>query len=306
MEIMKHGTDYRVFEMLVEGKEISGEEMAKKLGVSRMSVWKAIEKIKSAGIEIKSKTKVGYRILSRPDPNPFDVARISFKNLGHLVDEVKYYTLTDSTNERARSIAKPGILFFAEQQSSGRGRMGRKWYSEKGGLYFSLTLQPKISIEDLPKLTLVTGLAVAKAIDGKLKWPNDVLLDGKKVCGILCELVGEIERPVVIVGIGINVKNEIPPELKENATRLADFGNWKILDVFDMVTASFYFHYELLLSGEWYRLRENIIELCDSLGKKVKVVTHSRTYEGVAEEIDENGALIVNGERIYAGECFYI
>ncbi len=304
MEIMKHGTDYRVFEILDGGDEISGEEIAKKLGVSRASVWKAVEKIKSSGIVVESRTKVGYRIVSKPDPNPYDVAKIAFRNLGHLVDEVKYYYVTDSTNERAKSMAKPGVLFFAEQQSAGRGRMGRKWFSNKGGLYFSITLQPRFGIEDMPKLTLTTGLAVAKAIDGRVKWPNDVLIDGRKVCGILCEIVGEIDRPIVIVGIGINVRNRLPEGVE--AARLADYGWERIIDVFDAVTASFYFHYNMLLSGEWERLRENFVEMCDSIGRRVRIITHSKVYEGVAERIDDDGALVVNGERVYSGDCFYV
>lgn len=305
MKIKRDSTIFKIFKFIESGK--SGEEIAKFLGISRTSVWKSVEKLREMGYSVEAKKGRGYAILSKPETSPLEIADIAFKNLKDLVCEVWYFQKTDSTNQRAREYSKPNVLFFAEEQSSGRGRMGRKWFSDRGGLYFTLTLEPRLNIEDIPKLTLTTGLAVAKALpDAKIKWPNDVLIQGKKVCGILCELIGEIENPVVIVGVGVNVKNRIPKELENKASSLSEFGNFKITDVFDRITREFHSYYSKLTNGYWREIRAEFIKNCETLGKKVRVETLSKVYEGLAEKIDEDGALIVNGERIYAGECFYL
>ncbi len=299
IRITRESTIFKVYKSLNR----SGEEIAKKLGISRTAVWKAIEKLREFGYVIQSKKGIGYRVISKPEISPVEVADIAFNNLKELVEEVWYYREVDSTNQRAREYSKPKTLFFAESQSAGRGRMGREWFSAKGGLYFSLTLKPELSIEDIPKLTLTTGLAVAKSIpNAKVKWPNDVLLNGKKVCGILCELVGEVEQLIVIVGIGVNVKNPIPKELEDKATNFEA----ELIDVFDSVTQNLYVHYKMLFKGKWDKIRKEYIENCETIGKFVRVKTISKVYEGFAERIDDDGALVVNGERIYAGECFYI
>ncbi len=299
MKITRDNTVFRVYKSL----NASGEEIARKLGISRTAVWKAIEKLREWNYVIESRKGVGYTIISKPDISPFEVADVAFKNLKELVEEVWYYTEVDSTNQRAREYGKPNTLFFAEKQTLGRGRMGRKWFSERGGLYFSLTLKPRLSIEDIPKLTLTTGLAVAKSIpNAKVKWPNDVLINGKKVCGILCELIGEVEQPIVVVGIGINVKNPIPKELEDKATNLS----LNLIDVFDYVTKNLYRYYSKLFIGKWKDIRREYIENCETIGKFVKVKTLSKVYEGLAKGIDDDGALIINRERVYAGECFYI
>jgi BirA family biotin operon repressor/biotin-[acetyl-CoA-carboxylase] ligase len=304
MRIKEDSKIFQTFKLIEEGS--SGESVAKQLGISRTAVWKAVEKIREYGYTIESKRRVGYRIASKPEISPFEVAKIVFNSVRDIVEEIWYFRITDSTNQRAREYGRAGVLFFAEEQMAGRGRMGRRWESRKGGLYFSITLKPVLDINDIPKLTLTTGLAVAKAVNGRIKWPNDVLIDGKKVCGILCELAGEVENPVTIVGVGINVKNEIPEDLKDRAARLIDFGDYSLLGTLKSVLESFYTHYHRLLSGEWSDLRREWIELSDCIGRKMRVVTASKTYEGVAEDIDEDGALILSGKRIYAGECFYL
>ncbi len=305
IKLTRNSTDFIIYRTL-STKAASGEELAAKLGVTRKAVWKAIEKLRSFGFEIEASKRTGYVITAKPELNPYDVADIAFSELKDVVDEVHYYSVTDSTNERARIYSKPGVLIFAEEQTAGKGRLGRRWESGKGGLYFTLTLKPEFGIEDIPKITLTTGLAVAKAIGGRIKWPNDVLINGKKVCGILCELAGEIESPIVIIGVGVNVKNEIPKELKEKAARLCDFFDCTPTQVFRRVLAEFYDCYNKLRSGKWDELRSELAYLCETIGKRVKVLTPSGVYEGIAEQIAEDGALVVNGRRIYAGECVHL
>ncbi len=293
----------RLIEMLEEGA--SGQRIAEELGISRTSVWKMIRKLEEMGYVISAKRKVGYKLLKRPDLSPYEVARVC-KN-SKIVKEIRYYRTTDSTNERAKEIGKTGVLVIAERQTTGKGRFGRRWISEPGGLYFSLTLDP-LPIEDVPKLTLTAGVAVAEAIGGKLKWPNDVLIEGRKVCGILCELTGEVENPIVIVGIGINVNNPVPEyaiSLKEVHGK--DLNRSQVLG---RVIERFEFYYEKLLEGKWEKVRERWKKLSDTLGKFVVVRVAGKEFRGLAKDLAENGALILkrDGEeiRVFSGECFYI
>lgn len=223
----------------------------------------------------------------------FEFASIAFKNLQFLED-FYYYELVDSTNIRARE-GKVFSLFFADEQTKGRGRLERSWMSRKGGLYFSLVL-PRYSVE---KLNIVSALSVAEAIkDSRIKWPNDVLLFGKKFCGILSESLED----KAIVGIGINVENEV--EIPD-ACKIASFYRLSREEVFDRVTERFGENYLELLSGNWTDLFARYRELCETVGKKVRVFTPSGIIEGVAE-LCEDGAILVNGKKIYAGDCIHL
>ena len=290
----------RIVEMLIEGA--SGQRIAEELGVSRTAVWKMIKRLETFGFRIEAKRRVGYRIVEMPDLSPYRVFKIC-SDLS-IVDDVYYYRTIGSTNDRAKEIGRPKVLVVAEEQTAGRGRYGRRWISERGGLYFSLTV-PSLPIEDVPKLTLTAGVAVAEAIGGRLKWTNDVLLDGKKVCGILCELFGEVENPLVVVGIGINVNNPVPPyatSLSKHHGRTFDRG-----EVLERVLKNFERRYLELVSGGWRDIRRRWIELSDTLGKDVVVRTCGKEIRGRAVEIDEDGALVLEMdgrlEKVYSGEC---
>ncbi|MEM2086108.1 MAG: biotin--[acetyl-CoA-carboxylase] ligase [Archaeoglobaceae archaeon] len=224
-------------------------------------------------------------------------AEIAFRNLEFL-DEFYYYELVDSTNERAKEICKKFCLFFAEEQTAGKGRLGRKWFSSKGGLYFSITLPAY----EVGKLTTISALSVAESIPtARIKWPNDVLIGNLKFSGIL----GELFRDLAVVGIGINVENEIPAELRDYATNLSKFFSLSREEVFDRVTANFYKNYVELVSGNWKELFRKYRELCITLGKYVKVITPSGEFEGIAE-LSEDGAIIVGGKKIYVGDCIHL
>ncbi len=294
----------KVMKKLKEG--VSGEELAEILGVSRTSVWKFIRRLEELGYVFERKKGVGYRIIESPDISPYEVA-LACEN-SKLVETVYYYDVVDSTNERAKEVAKPKTLFIAERQVRGRGRYGRTWFSEKGGLYFSLTLPKELSMEDVPKLTLTAGVSVAKALNARLKWPNDVMYNGRKLCGILCELIGEFGCPIVIVGIGVNVNNPTPPEgisLKEIHGR-----DFRRLEVFRRVIESFECYYLRLLKGEWDEILDEWRELSDTIGRHVVVKTLRDVYEGYALDVDRDGGLIldVRGERlkVFSGDCFYL
>jgi len=298
MRISKESTDYRIYRILSE-KPASGEKLGKELGITRTAVWKAVQKLKENGISLESDTS-GYRIVGEVELNPYMVAMIAFEN---GFEEVHFYDVTDSTNTRAREYGKPKVLFFANRQTAGRGRHGRMWLSEEGGLYFSMTLSPPLDYSDLPKLTLIAGLSVAESIpDAEIKWPNDVLIHGRKVCGILSELHGEVERPLVIIGIGINVKNPAP----ENGISISELFDMSRKEVFESVLKNFSKNYRVLLEGSWDELRKEIEKRCSTIGKKVRVITPSGVIEGIAESISEEGSLVVDGRKIYAGDCIHL
>ncbi|MEM1578250.1 MAG: biotin--[acetyl-CoA-carboxylase] ligase [Archaeoglobaceae archaeon] len=225
----------------------------------------------------------------------FKFAGIAFKNLEFL-EEFYYYFATDSTNERAKG-GKIFSLFFAEEQLAGKGRLGRQWISKKGGLYFSLVL-PLLGAQ---KLTILSALSVAESIpDARIKWPNDVLYKGKKFCGIL----GEVWENKAILGIGVNVENEIPPELRDYATNLSNLSMGR-KEVFDRITRNFYRNYLNLITGNWEEIIARYRKICETSGKRVKIITHNREIVGIAE-ICEDGSIIVDGKRIYAGECVHL
>ncbi|ADB58861.1 biotin--[acetyl-CoA-carboxylase] ligase [Archaeoglobus profundus] len=292
-----------VVERLKEG--VSGEILAELLGVSRTAVWKFIRKLESLGYVIEKRKGMGYKIVRTPDLSPYEVAMIC-RDL-RLIDEVYYYTVVDSTNQRAKEVAKPKTLFIAERQTEGRGRYGRRWMSECGGLYFSITLPRDLPIEDVPKLTLTTGVAVAKALRARLKWPNDVVYNGRKLCGILCELFGEIEDPMIVVGVGVNVNNPTPP----NGVSLKDIHGREFnrLEVLKDVLISFERYYFKLLNGGWGEIRNEWKHMSETLGKDVVVRTAKGVYTGRALDLDGDGGLIldVGGKivKVFSGDCFY-
>ncbi len=287
----------KIYELLKKG--YSGERIAKTLGISRSAVWKFVEKLRSLGYEIDR----NYNILSIPDPSPLDAALCS-KKLG--VERFLYFEEVDSTNNVAKKEERSCVL--AKRQSAGRGRLGRKWESEKGGLYFSFEFPRKVPAVKAHRVTILIGLVVAKTLENfkaKIKWPNDVLIEGKKVSGILCELVGEELSSRVIVGVGINVKNELPEELKDKATTLKTY-NVSVTDVF----CSFANTFSEMVNLEWNRILEEWKRMLDTIGKEVEVRVGGEIYRGVALDVDDEGALILKCgdkiERIFSGECFYM
>lgn len=233
----------------------------------------------------------------KEDSEAWKFAEIAFKNMEFL-DEFYYYEVVDSTNQRAKEKNKKFCLFFADQQTSGRGRLDRRWFSDKGGLYFSISL-PAFEVG---KLTIVAALSVAESIpEARLKWPNDVLLSNLKVSGILGELFGD----KVVIGIGINVENEIPEELGNYATNIAKFFKFSREDVFNRVTKNFSKNYTELFSGNWREIFEKYKNLCITIGKQVKVITPSGEITGIAE-LSEDGALCVGERKIYVGDCIHL
>ena len=308
----------KILEILEKkGDYVSGEEISKDLGISRAAVWKHIKKLRELGYEIDSKTNEGYKLIKSPEKQiEFELERmLDTKTIGK---KILFFEEVDSTNNKAKQIAleeKEGTVVISEMQTSGRGRRGREWHSPKGGIYVSFILKPNMSPEKAPQITLVSSLALVEALNSmfqklnaKIKWPNDVLISGKKISGILTELSSDMEKiNYIVVGVGINISTGIN-NLPENATSLKLELNQDIS--VKLFLKSFLEHYDSIyqeyLTGGIDQIIKRWKNNSDTLGKKVKIIGINETYEGLAKDIDENGALILQTKekeiKVYSGD----
>ncbi|MFK7695729.1 biotin--[acetyl-CoA-carboxylase] ligase [Paenibacillus sp. HJGM_3] len=302
---------------------VSGEQLSEMLQCSRTAIWKHIQALKEAGYEFEAVSRRGYRLLRQPDRWSAVklLAALKTRTMGRrlkLLDEV------DSTQTVAHQLAlegaDEGTLVVAEQQLAGRGRMGKAWHSPKGkGIWMSLVLRPTIPMHFTPQLTLLTAVAVCRAIrklagvPAAIKWPNDILIEGRKVCGILLESVAEDERlRYVIAGIGISVnleQDDYPDELRPIATslRLAAGREIDRIALLTLVLEEFEALYTLYHEHGFEPIRTSWEALTMSLGGQVRANTAKGTITGTALAIDEMGALIVETEagdtiKLYSAE----
>ena len=283
-------------------------------------MWKYINKLREDGYVIEAVPHLGYKLKSSPDK------LFSFEVSSGLKNEVIgkrslfYYESIESTNDKAYELAEKGApegsLVVAENQTRGKGRMGRKWVSPKGGgIYMSLILRPDAETDQIPAITLIAASGVIRAIkkvcsvEARMKWPNDVVIDGKKVCGILTEIKAQPDRvDFVVLGIGINV-NTPSGKLPPGATSLRMECNSRVnrTELIKKVLEELEVHYTRFKKEGFVSLREECRDLSSILGKRVKVEEHRRVIEGAAWDIDQKGALIIrtdNGalERVFSGD----
>lgn len=293
--------------LLEEATYVSGQKMCEELHVSRTAVWKAMNQLKEEGYEIESVTNKGYRILSCPDLVTKEAieGKIQTNVFGK---KVHYQMEVGSTNTVAKQFADEdnshGLLVTADMQTSGKGRRGRSWISPKGsGVWMTLVLKPQLDPRNASMLTLVAALAVAKGIceltklDAKIKWPNDIVVNKKKVCGILTEMNAELDYiNYVIVGIGINANmTDFPEEIKEIATSLyLESGN-RICRSELICKSMEYFeeYYETFLNtGNLSALMEEYNTFLINKEKEVRILGQTQLI-GTAKGINEKGELIV-------------
>src|SRR5579859_2335242 len=214
---------------------VAGTELSQKLGISRAAVWARIEELRALGYEIEASPHVGYQLLSAPDLLHADDLLAGLGKTKVIGRDIQVFEETTSTNDiiekLARDNVKEGVVVFAESQTKGRGRLGRKWISPaRKGLWFSILLRPDLRPQEATQLTVASATALRRAIQSvtgvlpEIKWPNDLLIRGRKVAGILTELSAELDRiRHIILGIGLDVnlsEDEIPPELRAVATSL--------------------------------------------------------------------------------------
>lgn len=301
---------------------ISGQELCEKFGVSRTAVWKAIGQLKKEGYHIEAVQNKGYHLVSVPNLLSREeiLSRMKTKVMGR---EVRYLGQTGSTNQDAKRFAEEGAIegtmVVADCQKSGRGRRGRNWISPPGeNIYLSLLLRPKFSPDKASMLTLVAALSVAQAIfaetelKSEIKWPNDLVLEQKKICGILTEMTLEAEYiQSVVIGIGINVgQKQFPEEIKDTATSLELILGKKVVraSLIAQIMKCFERNYEIFQKElSLVSLKTEYEELLINKGKEVCVLDPRGEYRGIAKGITDTGELLVELEdgtkkEVYAGE----
>lgn len=302
---------------------ISGQFISEKLGVTRTAIWKYMNALKEDGYQIESVSKKGYRLICSPDILTFDEIK-EYLNTKYIGRNLIHFDSIDSTNTKAKELAslgeENGTVVISEEQTVGRGRLGRNWCSPKGkGIWLSIILKPDIDPMNVAKITQVAGAAVCKSlldmgIITYIKWPNDIVINRKKTCGILTEMSGELNMVnYIVLGIGINVnidEQEFPEDLKEIATSLKiEHGKainrkeltGKILNNFELLYEDF-LNTSSLNASVGICKKHSIL-----LGREIKIINRNSTTLGKAIDIDNDGRLIVqyeNGETeaIISGE----
>lgn len=289
---------------------ISGQELCNRFGVSRTAVWKAINQLKEAGYEIEAQQNKGYRLMAAPDL----MTEAEIKSLMHtewVAKEELYFDTIDSTNTKAQELAEKGYpsgtLVVADKQESGKGRRGRSWVSPSGtGIFMTLMIKPDINPNNASMLTLVAALAVAKAItsvtgeEAMIKWPNDIVVNSKKVCGILTEMNAQFDYiNHIVVGIGINVHNEsFPEEISQMASSLMIEAGGKRFHRAQIIaeTMSYFEQYydTFLKTQDLSALVREYDELLVNRNKSVRVLDPKEPFDGKAMGITPKGELIVD------------
>lgn len=292
---------------LLGGEAVSGQALSGEMGVTRAAIWKQVEQLRALGFEIESVGRQGYRLTACPDSVLAPVIEQGLTTTWAGRPIVSLRTV-DSTNKRARELAAQGApqgtLVIAEEQTAGRGRRGRGWISPPGeAIYMSLILRPEAHPSQVALLSLQTALAVAKAIaratglDARIKWPNDIVCGGKKVCGMLLEMnANEQSVSDVVAGIGINVhQKRMPEEIGKTAASLDMLGGRPCSRA--SLVRAFLTEYEAVDALGREELMEAYRERSATLGSRVQVIAPSGSFTGTAREITASGSLMVEDEQ---------
>ncbi|EPY12388.1 MULTISPECIES: biotin--[acetyl-CoA-carboxylase] ligase [Paenibacillus] len=308
------------------GEFISGEEISRRLDISRTAVWKQINRLRSKGYEFEAVPKLGYRLVQMP--TQLDelslLEKLKTSKLGH---QLRIIARTESTQNEAAvwalEGAADGAVIIAEEQTGGRGRQGKSFHSPAGkGIWMSLILRPQIPLQFTPQLTLLSAVALCRAmkrmtdVDLGIKWPNDILYEDKKVCGILTESSAEDERLVhVIAGVGISVnleEHDYPEELRSKVTSLK-IASGKEIDRASLLAECLFELeqlYKLYVEQGFAPIRTLWEAQSVTIGRSLSVTTPNGIVSGVAQGLDDSGALIVLGEdgcyrKIFSGDVHF-
>ncbi|BCN29700.1 biotin--[acetyl-CoA-carboxylase] ligase [Anaeromicropila herbilytica] len=288
---------------------VSGQQLCNNLGVSRTAIWKVMNQLKEEGYEIEAVSNKGYRLIHSSDVIS-ESEILSRMQTNYIGKKVRFYDEVDSTNLVAKKIAEEeesdGLLVVSESQTKGKGRRGREWSSDKGcDIFMSLILKPKINPMNASMLTILAALAVSKSIakivekDTYIKWPNDIILNNKKVCGVLTEMSTEIDYiNHVVIGIGINVnRTSFPNELASMATSLYVETEQKVQRAELIASVVKEFEEMYLVFLEIQTLQPFMKEYNDTLinaKRQVKIIEYGKEYEAIAIGINEKGELMIH------------
>ena len=314
-----------VLNLLKENKAhfLSGEDISKKLKVSRAMVWKEIHHLRELGYDIHAQPHLGYKLVSIPDKLFAD--ELSYALGTKIVGKsIVSYDEIDSTNDAVTQLgekgAAEGTAVFAEFQKKGRGRLGRSWVSPKGrNILFSVLLRPSIPPQDTAKITLLAAISIVRTIEqmtgvkAGIKWPNDIYHEGKKLAGILTEMSAEPDRvKFVTVGIGIDI-NSKAPELPDHSTSVSEMAGHAVsrLEFARALLKQLDRDYGRFKAGKFEELARDWEELSVTSGRRVEATVLNRKIQGTAMGIDAEGALVIRSdtgmqERVLAGDIRHL
>ncbi len=293
---------------------VSGAELSQRLRVSRAAIWARIEDLRSLGYDIEASPHRGYRLLSAPDVLHADDLLSRLGPTKVIGRDIRVFQETTSTNDVIEKLAhdgvKEGAVVFAESQTRGRGRLGRKWMSpSKRGLWFSVLLRPDLRPQEATRLTVASATALRRAIrsqtglEPEIKWPNDILVHGRKVAGILTELSAELDHVKhVVLGIGVDVNlspGDYPAELRKLATSLkAELGQTvSRAELAVVILRELDRDYARIGSAQFAALADEWEEHCATLGQRVVIRLGDRQLRGRAEALGEDGELLLRTEH---------
>jgi BirA family biotin operon repressor/biotin-[acetyl-CoA-carboxylase] ligase len=308
-------TDAKILSALRENPDgVSGAQLAEQLAISRAAIWARIEELRRVGFEIEAGPHFGYRLAGEPDALLADDLLARFGETKIIGRDIQVFEQTTSTNDVAEKLARDGVkegaVVFAESQTRGRGRLGRAWLSPAHkGLWFSVLLRPHLHPQETTQLTVISATALRRAIktvaglSAEIKWPNDLLLGGKKVAGILTEMSAEMDRVRhVILGIGVDVNQgaeEFPPELRKTATSLKMESGREIsrAELAVEILRELDFDYARIGAGKFSEVADEWEAACATIGRDVTVHVGDRRFRGHAESLDDDGALLIRTEH---------
>ncbi len=293
---------------------VSGAELSQRLGISRAAIWARIEDLRALGYDIVATPHQGYQLLSVPDVLHADDLLSLVDGIEIVGRDIRVFEKTSSTNDVVEKLARDGVnegvVVFAEAQTRGRGRLARKWLSPaRKGLWFSVLLRPDLRPQAATQLTVAAATALVRAIreqtglPPEIKWPNDILIRGRKVAGVLTELSAELDHiKHLTLGIGVNVNqslSDFPPELRKLATSLkAETGHaLPRAELAAVLLRELDRDYERIRSGRFSQLAEEWEEHCATLGRRVAIRLGERLLHGQAESLDGDGALLLRTEH---------
>lgn len=313
----------KIIELLKDKQEyLSGEELSGALKVSRQALWKHINFLRDLGYDIAAVPHLGYRLVSVPDRlYDFQVYQgLKTKSFGR---RMIYFDSLSSTMDMATNLAlkgaKEGTAVLAETQTKGRGRLGRVWHSPKyKGLYFSLILRPKISLDKASIITLLAGVSICEAVKEilglglQIKWPNDILMHNKKLGGILTEIKAEVDEVnFIIIGVGLNINND-SKTLISGSTSLKECKSEQVsrLAILQEVFYRLEVNYHILEKNGPKAIIEKWRQFAITLGRRVKVYSHKEHLEGEAFDIDSDGGLLIRNDsgithKVLSGDILY-
>lgn len=302
---------------------ISGEQLSNELNITRSAIWKHMNELKKDGYEIEGKARKGYRIISYPNKLSENTVQWGLST-NWLGKKILHKEVIDSTQKLAHQLAldgeKHGTIVIADEQTSGKGRTGRPWQSNKSqGIWMSMILRPHILPYLAPQLTLLTATVLAHVLDDfanitpQIKWPNDILINGKKIAGILTEMQAEQDKVVyVIVGIGLNINQQVEDfeqqlAHKSTSLRMETDREWSLLPIIQRIIHVFEQKYESYIELGFRKVKNEWEKYGFKINERLQIKSGNKDWEGTFLGIAEDGALLAenangNVEKIYSAE----